>query len=89
MNPSYRLEKLNRAARRRITKLRTVVGPLSLPVSPEADRLVAWTIIEARNLWASFLRAYYLSNESGSKLEYSAGSRHRALATITITGLRS
>ena len=76
MNPSYRLEKLNRAARRRITKLRTVVGPLSLPVSPEADRLVAWTIIEARNLWASFLRAYYLSaairakTTSGKRIDF-------------------
>ena len=76
MNPSYRLEKLNAAARHRITRLRTAVGPLSLPVSPDADRLVAWTMIEARNLWAGFLRAYYLSaaiharTMSGKKIEF-------------------
>jgi hypothetical protein len=61
MNPSYRLAKLNRIARMRITKLRAVVRPLSLPASSEADRLIAWAIIEALNLWAGFLRAYYLS----------------------------
>ncbi len=61
MNPSYRLEKLNRAARRRIARLRSSVSPLSLPATPEGDRAVAWAIIEADNLWAGFLRAYYLS----------------------------
>lgn len=61
MNPSYRLDKLNRTARRRIARLRSVVGPLSLPTTPEADRSIAWAIIEADNLWAGFLRAYYLS----------------------------
>jgi hypothetical protein len=32
-----------------------------MPPSPEADRALAWAIIEADNLWAGFLRAYYLS----------------------------
>ena len=34
---------------------------LALPPTAEKDRLIAWVVIEARNLWAGFLRAYYLS----------------------------
>jgi hypothetical protein len=61
VNPSYRLDKLHTAARRRVARLRLIVSPLSLPATPEADRALAWAIIEADNLWAGFLRAYYLS----------------------------
>lgn len=61
MNPSYRLDKLNRVARRRIARLRTVVSPMGLPATPEQDRAMSWAMIEADNLWAGFLRAYYLS----------------------------
>ena len=80
MNPSYRLDKLNAAARRRIARLRLVVRPLSLPATPEADRALAWAIIEADNLWAGFLRAYYLSatirakTVSGGKIALSLAS---------------
>jgi len=80
VNPSYRLEKLNRTARRRIVRLRSVVSPLSLPATPEADRAVAWAIIEADNLWAGFLRAYYLSaaihakTVSGGKITLSSAA---------------
>jgi hypothetical protein len=80
VNPSYRLDKLNSAARRRIVRLRSVVSPLSLPATPEADRAVAWAMIEALNLWASFLRAYYLSATihaktlSGAKITLSSAS---------------
>lgn len=58
--------------------MRTVVCVLSLPLDPESDRAVAWAIIEAQNLWASFLRAYYLSaairtrRESGSRINLTA-----------------
>jgi hypothetical protein len=61
VNPSLRLDKLNTVARRRIARLRSIVSPLSLPATPEADRAVAWAVIEADHLWAGFLRAYYLS----------------------------
>jgi hypothetical protein len=61
VNPSHRLEDLNRAANRRIAKLRARVSNLKLPVNFDDDARVAWTVIEARNLWAGFLRAYYLS----------------------------
>lgn len=80
MNPSFRLNKLNAAARRRIAKLRSIVSPLSLPATPEADRAIAWAIIEADNLWAGFLRAYYLSaaihtrTVSGGRITLSAGA---------------
>jgi hypothetical protein len=88
VNPSYRLEKLNRVARRRITKLRSVVRALSLPLPPEADRAVAWAIIEALNVWASFLRAYYLSaaihakTRSGTKIALSSGAFPDAQAAL-------
>lgn len=80
MNPSYRLDKLNTVARRRIARLRLIVSPLSLPATPEADRAVAWAIIEADNLWAGFLRAYYLSaaiharTASGGKIRLSSAA---------------
>lgn len=61
MNPSYRLDKLNAVARRRVAKLRVLVSPMSLPATPEQDRTMSWAMIEADNIWASFLRAYYLS----------------------------
>jgi hypothetical protein len=61
VNPSCHLDKLNRTARKRIAKVRPVVSTLSLPLSIEADRAVAWAVIEALNLWSGFLRAYYLS----------------------------
>lgn len=61
MNPTQNLDKLNRITNRRIAKLRSFVSHLSLPATPEKDRIVAWTVIEALNVWAGFLRAYYLS----------------------------
>jgi hypothetical protein len=61
VNPSHRLEDLNRAADRRIAKLRSRVSHLQVPADFDDDARVAWTVIEARNLWAGFLRAYYLS----------------------------
>jgi hypothetical protein len=80
VNPSYRLDKLNTVARRRIARLRLIVSPLSLPATPEADRAIAWAIIEADNLWAGFLRAYYLSatiharTASGGKIALSSAA---------------
>jgi hypothetical protein len=80
VNPSYRLDRLNRVVRKRIARLRSVVSPYSLPASAEADRAVAWAIIEANNLWAGFLRAYYLSaaihakTASGTKIVFSSAT---------------
>ena len=61
MCPSPRLAKLQRRASRRLARLRRVAHSLALPPTAEKDRLAAWVVIEARNLWAEFLRAYYLS----------------------------
>lgn len=80
MNPSYRLEKLRRVARTRIARLRSVVSVLRLPTAPESDRAMAWVTIEALNLWAGFLRAYYLSaatharTTSGTRITLSRAS---------------
>lgn len=78
MNPSHRLEDLNRAAAKRVAKLRSRVSHLRVPVHFDDDAQVAWTVIEARNLWSGFLRAYYLSGamrtrtESGQSVHFTA-----------------
>jgi hypothetical protein len=59
--PSRRLGKLERKANRRLERLRRTVDSVALPATAEKDRAVAWVVIEARNLWSEFLRAYYLS----------------------------
>jgi hypothetical protein len=61
VNPTHRLEKLCGAASKRILKLRNRVSSLNPPVGFDDDVQVAWTVIETLNLWAAFLRAYYLS----------------------------
>lgn len=61
MNASHRLDKLHRAASKRLSKLRERVSNLNAPISSDDDVQVAWTVIETLNLWSAFLRAYYLS----------------------------
>ena len=58
---------------RRLARLRRVVASITLPPTAEKDRAVAWAVIETRNLWAEFLRAYYLSG---------------AIRTRTVSGIR-
>ena len=67
MNASHRLEKLNRAAKKRIKKLRSHVSHFSAPTTTEQDRMIAWVVVETLNLWAGFLRAYYLSGAIGTR----------------------
>ncbi|MGH9713413.1 MAG: hypothetical protein ACRD5M_08970 [Candidatus Acidiferrales bacterium] len=51
---------------------------LNVPVKFEEDIQIAWTVIEAVNLWAGFLRAYYLSGailtrtRSGKPVKFTA-----------------
>jgi len=73
MNPSPRLSKLQVSGHRRVARLRSLVEPLGLPATAEKDRQVAWVVIEARNLWAGFLRAYYLSGAINTRT--SSGAR--------------
>lgn len=61
MNPSHRLEKLHQATSKRIAKLRSRVSALGPPITMDDDARLAWAVIEMLNLWAGFLRAYYLS----------------------------
>jgi hypothetical protein len=78
VNPAKSLSKLNRITKKRVAKLRSFVSPLSLPATPEKDRIMSWAVIEALNLWASFLRAYYLSGvirtrtRSGHRISFTA-----------------
>lgn len=52
---------LSRSVERRAVALRQLVEGLPTTPSPVADRLVAYTTIEALNLWAQFSRAFYLA----------------------------
>jgi hypothetical protein len=78
VNPSHRLESLNRAALKRIAKLRSRVSSLRLPVTLDDDARLSWAVIEMLNLWAGFLRAYYLSGaictrtRSGKSVRFTA-----------------
>ncbi len=86
VNPSRRLAKLQRRAGRRIARLRCLVDSLSLPPTAEKDRTVAWVVIEARNLWAGFLRAYYLSGARGTR---TASGTPVSLVTLTFPDARA
>lgn len=61
MNPCHHLEKLHSAASKRIARLRSRVVSLTAPLGMDDDARLAWAVIEMLNLWAGFLRAYYLS----------------------------
>lgn len=61
MNPSHRLEKLHRVTSKRIVRLRLRASSFSPPLTMDDDARLAWVVIESLNLWAGFLRAYYLS----------------------------
>jgi len=67
VNASHRLDKLNRTAKKRITKLRGLVSHFSSPTTTDQDRIVAWAVVESLNLWTGFLRAYYLSGAIGAR----------------------
>ncbi len=80
MNPSHHLEDLNRAAEKRIWKLKSRVSGLGTAVGLDEDARLAWAAIEARNLWAGFLRAYYLSGaihartRSGNRVHFTSAA---------------
>lgn len=66
MRAHRRLDKLQKTACRRLLTLREAVAELAPPVGPDADRLVAYTVIESWNLWAGFCRSLYLSCAIGA-----------------------
>ena len=55
------LEDLGTSASRRLLRLRLLVESLVPPLKADHDRLVAFVVIEALNLWASFARSFYIS----------------------------
>ena len=73
MNASHRLRKLSTAAKGRIARIRFRAKQLSLPATPDKDVVAGWAVIESLNVWAGFLRAYYLSG---------------AIRTRTVSGVR-
>jgi len=61
MRPVRHLEKLKKSASRRCVYLKSLVAYLRPPLGSREDRLVAYTCIEALNLWGSFSRSFYIS----------------------------
>lgn len=88
MRPSRELARLHRSAIRRLLFLKSLVDRQSPPVSPYADRIVAFVVIEAVNLWAMFSRSFYLScifgatRMSGGRIAIS-----RTVATTKTAGI--
>ncbi|MBE0564913.1 MAG: hypothetical protein IH621_03080 [Krumholzibacteria bacterium] len=52
---------LAKTVARRSCNLREHVRGLALPIGAPEDRIIAYTAIEALNLWSEFVRSYYLS----------------------------
>lgn len=77
MRWSPELDVLARQAARRSSKLRLLVQDLSPPVGSSEVRIVAYTTIEALNLWAEFERSYYIS--------CCLGCRNRGGRPVTVT----
>lgn len=67
MRPTRRLPKLGRGVFRRLVRLHVVACSVAAPPGTSEDRVVAWLVIEALNLWAEFVRAYYLSGAMGTR----------------------
>jgi hypothetical protein len=86
MNPTHRLEKLNYSASKRIQKLQSRVRHLSVPITFEDDVQVAWTVLEASNLWAAFLRAYYLSGAIRARTRSGKAVRFTARTFLNTEG---
>ena len=63
MRPARQFSILRRAAERRLTRLRNrTKSALTQGVSDsERDRVVAYVVLEAQNLWSNFVRSYVLS----------------------------
>ena len=96
MRPVRHLEKLRKVASRRCVYLKSLVAYLRPPIGSREDRLVAYTCIEALNLWGSFSRSFYISVALGvidcSGIRVRASSRQRAPSdaiNIAVTRMRS
>jgi len=79
MNACRRLKKLQKSTSKRLARLRAGVTGVGIPLKPDEDRLVAWTVIEALSLWSAFLRAYYLSGAMRTKTTSGAVVSFRAV----------
>lgn len=76
MRPTRNLSKLYISARRRLTRLRAIVQHAHTgPSGDDREAQIAFVTIEMLNLWANFMRSYYLS------CMYSAVSRRRSQIT--------
>jgi hypothetical protein len=80
MNPSHYLGNLYRPTSKPLAKLRKTVSGLSFPVNPRDDLVVAWAVIESANLWAAFLRAYYISGAIQTKTRSGVSVRFLAVS---------
>lgn len=77
------LGRLWKQCARRLVCLRAFVEACQIPVSSEEDRVISYVTIEGVNLWASFVREYYVSCALGARCM--AGAR----VTIAVGGIRN
>jgi hypothetical protein len=61
MHATRALPKLYEMGSARLSRLRLLFGYGHFPIDAARDRTIAYICVEAMNLWASFVRCYYLS----------------------------
>ena len=61
LTPKHELRKLQRQANSRLLKLRSGVVSVGPATASENDEKLAFVVVESMNIWASFVRSYYLS----------------------------
>jgi hypothetical protein len=83
MTQSGDLASLRRCGTKRALRLRSLVEKYRPPIENVDDRTIAFVAIEALNLWATFVRSFYLSCVHNARRE--SGSR----VMVSVTGLQS
>jgi hypothetical protein len=77
MTPSRRLSRLSDALCRRIDRLQAIFSARPFHGAPsDADRVVAYCIVELANGWSQFVRCYYLSCAIGTRQRCGARVHH-------------
>jgi len=84
--------RLRRSANKRLILLRILADSCVQPVTPVVDQRVSFIVIEALNLWASFVRSYYLScavmqplRESGARVTIGLAGIHDSVDALAVS----
>ena len=91
MTQSGELATLRRCGTKRALRLRSLVDTCRPPIHDADDRTIAFVAIEALNLWAAFVRSFYLScvhnarRESGGRVSVSVAGLQNNVAAIAFS----